>query len=189
MAENPKQNLQPTAVIARLYGSEPRRIQQLNTAGIITGQGNPAMYDLLPTIQALFAYQRSLIKSKKKDTEFAQLEKDKLQADADIKKAKAAIAKMEQEELEGKLHRAEDVEAITTDHVLFLRSMLMALPGKMAVDLAGTHTAAEQAEVVKREVYFILEQLANYKYDPKEYEKRVKERQGWDPDSRDDSDG
>ena len=35
---------------------------------------------------------------------------------------------------------------ITTDHVMFLRSMLMAMPGKLAVDLGGTHTAAEQAE-------------------------------------------
>ncbi len=106
-----------------------------------------------------------------------------------MKEAKAAIVKMEQEELEGKLHRAEDVEAITTDHVLLVRSMLMAMPGKLAVDLGGTHTAAEQAERVRQEVYFILDQLANYKYDPEEYRKRVKERQGWENVSKDDSDG
>ena len=186
MAENPKQNLQPTAVIARLYGTDPRRIQQLNAAGIIKGQGRPAMYDLLPTIQALFKYQREIIEGSKKEQEIAALEKEKLQAETDIKRAKAAVAKMEQEELEGKLHRAEDVKAITTDHVLFLRSMLMAMPGKLAVDLGGTHTAAEQAERVKQEVYYILDQLANYKYDPEEYKKRVKERQGWEHSSKDD---
>lgn len=186
MAENPKQNLQPAAVIARLYGSDVRRIQQLNSAGIIKGQGRPAMYDLLPTIQALFEYQRKIIQGKEKTVATAELEERKLRAEAEIKEAKAAIVKMEQDELEGKLHRAEDVKDITTDHVLFLRSMLMAMPGKLAVDLGGTHTAAEQAERVKEEVYFILDQLANYKYDPEEYKKRVKERQGWEHSSKDD---
>lgn len=186
MAENPKQNLQPTAVIARLYGTDPRRIQQLAAAGIIKGQGRPAMYDLLPTIQALFKYQRELIEGTKKDQDITELEKEKLQAETNIKKAKAEIAMLERDELAGKLHRAEDVEAITTDHVLFLRSMLMAMPGKLAVDLGGTHTAAEQAEKVKQEVYFILDQLANYKYDPEAYKKRVMERQGWENGHKDD---
>lgn len=186
MAENTKQNLQPTAVIARLYGVDPRRIQQLNAAGIIKGHGRPAMYDLLPTIQALFQYQRQLIEGTKKEQEIAELEKTKLKAETDIKKAKAEIANLERDELAGKLHRAEDVEAITTDHVLFLRSMLMAMPGKLAVDLGGTHTAAEQAERVKQEVYYILDQLADYKYDPETYKKRVRERQGWENNHKDD---
>lgn len=187
MAEN--QNLQPAAVIARIYGSDVRRIQQLNTAGVIKGEGRPAKYDLLPTIKALFEYQRKLIQGKSKSEEIAKLEEEKLQAEVDIKTAKAEAAKLELDELRGKLHRAEDVEAITTDHVLFLRSMLMAMPGKLAVDLAGNHTAAEQAERVKREVYHVLNQLADYKYDPAEYKKRVRERQGWESGTRDDDDG
>lgn len=185
MADN--QILKPAATIAQLYGSDVRRIQQLNTAGIIKGQGTrPVMYDLFPTIMALFRYQREIIQGKEKTAATAELEERKLRAEAEIKEAKSAIAQMEREELQGKLHRAEDVEAITTDHVLFLRSMLMAMPGKLAVDLGGTHTAAEQAERVRAEVYFILEQLANYKYDPEEYKKRVRERQGWEQGSKDD---
>lgn len=187
MAEN--QNLQPAAVIARIYGSDVRRIQQLNTAGVIKGEGRPAKYDLLPTIKALFEYQRKLIQGKNKSEQIAKLEEEKLQAEVNIKTAKAEAAQLELAELQGKLHRAEDVEAITTDHVLFVRSMLMAMPGKLAVDLAGSHTAAEQAERVKKEVYFILNQLAGYKYDPEEYKKRVMERQGWDVGTKDDSDG
>ena len=140
MAEN--QNLQPAAVIARIYGSDVRRIQQLNTAGVIKGEGRPAKYDLLPTIKALFEYQRKLIQGKNKSEQIAKLEEEKLQAEVNIKTAKAEAAQLELAELQGKLHRSEDVEAITTDHVLFLRSMLMAMPGKLAVDLAGQHTAA-----------------------------------------------
>lgn len=187
MAEN--QNLQGAAVIAKIFGVSTRRIEQLKAEGIIKGQGKPTKYDLLPTIQAYIKYLSDKANGREKKEKDAQLETDKLDAEKRIKAAKAEVAEMELAELQGKLHRAEDVEAITTDHVLFLRSMLMAMPGKLAVDLAGDHTAAEQAEVVKREVYHILDQLAGYRYDPDEYKKRVKERQGWDNPERDESDG
>lgn len=182
MAESPKQSLQPAAVIARLYGSDVRRIQQLNSAGIIKGQGRPAMYDLLPTIQALFEYQRKIIQGKEKTANMAQLEEDKLRAEADIKRSKADVAKLELAELQGKLHKAEDVEAIITDHVLYFRSMLMAMPGKLAVDCAACKTAAEAAERIKQEVFFVLNNLAEYRYDPEEFKKRVRDRKGWDDD-------
>lgn len=187
MAEN--QNLQGAAVIAKIFGVSTRRIEQLKAEGIIKGQGKPTKYDLLPTIQAYIKYLSDKANGREKKEKDAQLETDKLDAEKRIKAAKAEVAEMELAELQGKLHRAEDVEAITTDHVLFLRSMLMAMPGKLAVDLAGDHTAAEQAEVVKREVYHILDQLAGYRYDPDEYKKRVKERQGWDNPERDEPDG
>lgn len=189
MAENPKQNMQPTAVIASIFGVTNSRIGQLKKEGVIVGQGNPAKYDLLPTIKAYIRYLSDKAYGREKKEVAVQLEEDKLRAEVAIKQAKAQAAEMELQELQGKLHRAEDVEAITTDHVLFLRSMLMAMPGKLAVDLAGNHTAAEQAERVKREVYFILNQLADYKYDPEEYKKRVMERQGWEIKAKDESDG
>ncbi len=110
----------------------------------------------------------------------ADLEEAKLRAEVDIKEAKAKAAQMELKELQGKMHRAEDVEAIISDHVFYLRSMLTALPGKLAVDLSGTHTAPEQAERVKQEVYYILHNLADFRYDPDEYKRRVMQRQGWE---------
>lgn len=179
MAEAAK-NPQPTAVIAKIYGSDVRRIQQLNAQGVIHGEGRPAMYDLIPTIQALFAYQRQLIQGQRGNPEAEKQESAKRAADIRIKNARAKMAEMEQQQLAGSLLLASDVEAITTDHVLFFRSILLGLPGKLAVDLAGDHTAAEQAQVVQREVNSILDALANYKFDPAEYERRLKERRGWD---------
>ena len=190
MAEN--QNLQPAQVIAKIFGVTTRRIEQLKTEGIIQGQGKPTKYDLLPTIQAYIRYLSDKAHGREKKERAAELEEAKLTAEVNIKTAKAEAAQMELDELRGKLHRAEDVEAIMTDHVLFLRSMLIAMPGKLAVDLAGDHTASEQAERVKREVYYILNQLADYKYDPAEFKKRVMDRQGWNShngDRGDDADG
>lgn len=187
MADN--QNLQPTQVIAKIFGVTTRRVQQLKDEGIIQGQGNPMRFDLLPTIQAYIRYLSDKANGREKREVMAKLEEDKLRAEAEIKQAKAKQAQMELKELQGKLHRAEDVEAITTDRVLFFRSMLMAMPGKLAVDLAGTHSAAEQAERVKKEVHYILTHLAEYRYDPEEYKKRVMERQGWATNRLDEDDG
>lgn len=174
------QNLQQATVIAKIFGVSTRRVEQLKTEGIIKGQGKPTKYDLLPTIQAYIKYLSDKAYGREKKQTDAQLTTSKLEAESRIKTAKAEMAELELKELQGKMHRAEDVEAITTDHVFFVRSMLMAMPGKLAVDLAGTHTAAEQADRVKQEVYYILENLAGYKYDPEEYKKRMMERQGWD---------
>lgn len=182
------ENLQSTQVIAKIFGVSTRRVEQLKTEGVIKGQGKPTKYGLLPTIQAYIRYLSDKANGREKKQTTAELEEAKLRAEVDIKEAKAKAAQMELKELQGKMHRAEDVEAIMTDHVLFLRSMLMAMPGKLAVDLAGTHTAPEQADRVKREVYYLLERLSEYRYDPEEYKARVRERQGWSERHGDDDD-
>ena len=187
MADN--QNLQPVQVIAKIFGVSTRRVEQLKAEGIIVGQGKPTKYDLLPTIQSYIRFLSDKANGREKKETMAQLEEDKLRAEAEIKQAKAKQAQMELKEMQSKMHRAEDVEAIFTDHVLFLRSMLIALPSKLAVDLAGTHTAPEQSARVAKEINFILNNLADYRYDPEEYKKRVMARQGWEHNREADEDG
>jgi len=41
---------------------------------------------------------------------------------------------------------------------------------------------AEVAERTKQEVYATLREIANYQYDPVEYKRKVRERQGWQDD-------
>ena len=173
------ENLQSSQVIAKIFGVSTRRVEQLKTEGIIKGQGKPTKYDLLPTIQAYIKYLSDKANGREKKEVDAQLETEKLTAEKRIKMAKAEMAELELKEMRGELHRASDVEAITTDHVLYLRSMLMALPGKLAVDVAAINSAPECADRIKQEVYTVLNSLANYRYDPDEYKKRVRERQGW----------
>lgn len=173
------ENLQSSQVIAKIFGVSTRRVEQLKTEGIIKGQGKPTKYDLLPTIQAYIKYLSDKANGREKKETDAALETEKLTAEKRIKMAKAEMAELELKEMRGELHRASDVEAITTDHVLYLRSMLMALPGKLAVDVAAINSAPECADRIKREIYSVLDSLANYRYDPDEYKKRVRERQGW----------
>lgn len=178
-----------SAQVAKVFRMTSKRVQQLTADGIIQTTETPKgrRYDWDKTVEKYVAYLADKAYGREQKELSIQLEEDKLKAEVSIKQTKAKVTQMELEELQGKLHRAEDVEVIMTDHVLFLRSMLMAMPGKLAVDLAGDHTAADQAERVRNEVYYILNQLADYKYDPEAYKKRVMERQGWE-NSRGDSD-
>ena len=179
MAEINK-NLQPTKVIAKIFGVSTRRVEQLKAEGIIKGEGRPTKYDLIPTVQVYIKYLSDKANGREKKRTDAELETSKLEAESRYKTAKAEMAELELQELQGELHRASDVEAITTGHVMFLRSMLMALPGALAVDLAAIDKPAEAADRIRQEVNSILNRLANYRSDPEEYKKRVRERQGWE---------
>ena len=96
---------------------------------------------------------------------------------------------MEVEELRGKMHRSEDVAAMTEDLIYTIRGALMALPGRLAIDTAAAKTPAEAADIIRKEVSFMMRNLAEYRYDPKKYEERVRKRMNWDAEAEDSDDG
>ena len=161
------QNLQGSDVIAKLFDVTPRRIQQLTKEGVIvaTKEGNAYKYDLLPTIQRYIKYLSD--KANGRDKKDEKTDQEKARAEVQLKEPK------------GKMHRSEDVEALTSDLVYTIRSMIIALPGRLAVDVAAVSTAPEASELIRAECFAILEELSNYKYDPEEYARRVRDREGW----------
>lgn len=179
-----EKNLQRPEVIAKLFQVTVRRIQQLTQEGIIEtveikqGKRTLRRYDLIPTVQAYIKYlgDKAYGREQKGSTD---KEEEKLQAEIDMKKAKARIAELELDELEGRMHSADDVEAMTTDLCLAVRSALLSMPGQLAVDVAESTDAAEISEIIKAAVNDILDELSRYEYDPGEYRRRVRERQGW----------
>ena len=181
MAEAPKRNLQGSEVIAKLFGVTERRVQQLAKEGIIpAAQTRPYKFDLLTTVQTYIRYLSDKVNGKEqKSTDTVQAEADKLRAEADLKQSKAKMAEMQLHELEGKMHRSEDVEAMTTDLVYTIRSMVRALPGRLAMDVVQVKTASEASALIRAECNKVLEELAEYKYDPEAYRRRVRDREGW----------
>ena len=113
------------------------------------------------------------------DKEDQKVEKTRRKSEAQMKASKAVIAMYEAEELKGTMHRAEDVKAMTEDLVYTIRGALMALPGRLAVDVAACDSPSEASEVIRKEVYQVMRELAGYRYDPKKYEERVRERRDW----------
>lgn len=181
MAENPKQNLQSTEIMAKLFELDPRRVQQLAKEGILPAASQrPYKFDLLPTVKAYIRYLRDRANGKEaKTADTVKAEADKLRAEADLKQSKAKIAELQLKELEGKMHRSEDVEAMTNDLVYTARSMIMALPGRLAMDVVQAGSANEASALIRAECYKILNELAGYQYDPEAYRRRVRDREGW----------
>lgn len=181
MAENPKQNLQSTEIMAKLFELDPRRVQQLAKEGILPAASQrPYKFDLLPTVKAYIRYLRDRANGKEaKTADTVKAEADKLRAEADLKQSKAKIAELQLKELEGKMHRSEDVEALTNDLVYTARSMIMALPGRLAMDVVQAGSANEASALIRTECYKILNELAGYQYDPEAYRRRVRDREGW----------
>lgn len=170
----------PTTKMAELFELTARRIQQLTQDGVLKTRDTPAgrRYNVGEATKDYIKYLRTQL-DRKASAQNDKLETDKLQAEVDIKSAKARVAELQLAELEGTMHRAEDVEAITTDLVFNIRSMLMAMPGRLAVDTAELASPAETSARIQEEVNEILLSLSQYHYDPEEYKKRVKNRQGW----------
>ena len=183
----PKKNMVETKQIALLFGLTVRRIQQLTQDGILQTEmvGRQRKYDLLGSVRRYIEYLQKRVSEKGTGNgtqEDADNESRKLRADADFKQAKAEMAQLELDEIQGKLHRSEDVEAMTNDLVFNVRSMMLhlPLPGRLAIDLAAITEPTEISNRVKREVDAILIDLSNYKYNPEAYKKRVRDRQGKD---------
>lgn len=165
----------PTTTVAKCLGISSRYVHNLTEDGIFSSVlvGNKAKYDLPATVQA---YIKKLTE---KEAAAKTISQRKEAAEADLKEAKAEIASMERDELRGKMHRSEDVEAMTSDLVFTIRAMMLALPGRLAIDLAQLDKPTEVSERIKGEVYKILEELAKYEYNAEAYRARVRERQGW----------
>lgn len=162
--------------LGKIVGVTDRTIQNLAKTGFITclKEGKNNRYDLYQAVQEYIEYY-----AKKEMRAFSSLEEKKAHEEIRLKRAKADTAELELNELKGNLHSAVDVEKITTDLVLSVRSALLSLPGMLAMDVAETKDAAEAAEIIRNAVHSLLEELANYEYNPEEYRRRVRERQGW----------
>ncbi len=185
MSKNVDENLVKVEKIAQIFGVGVRRVQQLTQEGIIATveikQGSRTLrrYELWQTVSTYIKYLSDKADGRTKNQTIEQMEEAKLQAEIDYKVSKAKMEMLKLDELEGRMHSAEDVESMTTDLCLAVRSSLLSLPGQLSVDVSEAQTAAEASEIIKTAVNDILEELSRYEYDPREYGRRVRERQGW----------
>lgn len=165
-----------TADLCEMTGKTNQWIGQLVSQGVLsrirTRHGNQfEMHD------AVRAYLGMLDARQAAETETEeQLKKEQLAADVKMKRSKALIADMDAKERQGQMHRSEDVAAMTADLIYAIRGALLALPGRLAVDVLSAGTPAEASEIIRGEVYRVMEELTGYEYDPAKYEERMRER-------------
>lgn len=180
-----EENYVDAKFMRRVFGFKSvRRIQQLTQDGVLStcevkvGSRKVKRYDLCPTVLSYIGYLKTESAGAYSDKKEQKI-LEKMQAEIDYKSAKARMAEIELEELAGHMHAAEDVEKMTADLCLAVRSMLLALPGQLAVDVAAVNTATEAQVIIKDAACHILDELSRYEYDPKEYRRRVLERKEW----------
>lgn len=161
--------------LAAVLGLSANRIYQMTMDGILQKIGR-GRFCLADSVQRYVGFI-----TKEPVTEDEQkMEKARRMAEVQLKASKAKIVGLEADELQGKMHRSEDVEAMTADLLYAVRGALIALPGRLAVDVAQADTAAEASEIIRQEVNKVLSEIAQYKYDPLKYEERVRQRMDWD---------
>lgn len=172
---------------ASTVGITSSRVYQLITDGKI----ETVSRGKLNLSQSVQRYIKNLVKGNPSE-EDQESEKAKRRAEAQIKVAKAAIAKMEADELKGKMHRSSDVRDFTEDLIMFVRDALFSLPSRLAKDIETADSAMEIYDILRKEVSRVACELRSYKYDPKKYDERVRRRmldaESGDRDEEDESD-
>ena len=171
-----------TKDLAKLFGVSVRRIQQLTQDCVLETNEN-GKYTLVDALESYLTQQ-----SKALNSEDSKIRRDRSKAETAIKASKAVIAKLEAQELQGKMFRTEDIKAITEQYYYEIRNMLNALPGQLATEVAGSDNAAECAVIIRTCVNRLLMNMQQYRFDINEYKERVHERMSWQS-KEEDSDG
>ena len=164
-----------TKEMAILLGITVRRVQQLIQDGLFKTQKKGRLL----LIECVRSYLDQ-ITDKTKTADERKLEKAKAAAEVKFKVAKAAMAELQAKELSGKMHRSEDTQVFTQGLIDMVKSSLLQLPGRLAVDLSLCETAEECSILIKDAVKDILREVSEFDYDPEKYEALVRERQNLD---------
>lgn len=172
------EKLKSTEFLANYLGVTVRRVQQLAQEGIIPCIKEKGNYYFDPpiAIKKYISYLQDALKQRSKSTE--EQEAKKLDVEIRLKEAKALYAELELNELKGKMHRSEDVQALIEDLAATIKGMIVALPGRLAMDVIRLSTAAEVSEAIEKACFEICTKLSEYEYDPKYFKTRVQSRGG-----------
>lgn len=164
------------ADICTALGKTKSRISQITGDGVIhkTRTNHGLLYNLFETVRSYCEHIEERVKRADEDT--TELEFRRKRAEAKLKESKATVAELEAAEFQGKMHRSEDVQAMTADLLYYVRGSLKALAGRCATDCAASSEPTEVQKIIEREVFEILKDLSEYKYDRKRYDELVRQR-------------
>lgn len=160
--------------LASILDITKARVSQLTAEGFFlreeTEEGQ--LYNLHDCVQAYWEKKIST-----ESEEDKKIRRDRAKAEVKLKKAKADIEALRAAELQGKMHRSEDVQLFTQDLVDCVKTSLLSLPGRCAVEVSLCETAEKASLILRDNVKEILRELSEYDYDPERYEALVRKRE------------
>lgn len=125
-----------------------RRVRQMRDEEIIK-EARPGLYDPAATMKRYIRYIHS---------NGSGLNEER----ARLISVKRERAELELAEAKGGLHRTEDIEKALSTMVVNFRARMLAIPAKLAGDLAKMNGQAEVFDVLNKEITEALEELSDY---------------------------
>ncbi|MCR4834192.1 MAG: hypothetical protein K5900_11490 [Butyrivibrio sp.] len=173
-----EKNYITTRALAKLIGLTDERVRQLEDEGIFSSETKSGRkyFELAESIQSYVQHIKE--KTTSNSGAVSSTAAEVAQAELRFKKARASKMELELSELQGQMHRAEDVEEVTASLVANMRSEMLSIPGRVAFD-CEMKSAQEVSTIVKKAVDDSLNTMAKYGYDPIEYKKLLTEREKW----------
>lgn len=145
--------------LARCLGITTRWVQRLARDQVLV-KVKRGVYDLERSVQGYIEYK---LESMEQGQEEKSLDEIRAVHEAwKMRKTQIAVRLME-----GKVHRAEDVERLWTQCAAAVRSRLLGIPVKAAPQVAGMEAAGEVQKILQREVVEALNEIAAY--DPADF--------------------
>lgn len=157
-------------VLAGIIGVGSRQVRNLASEGILV-RNSHGRYLLMKSLKNYILNLKIAKAGEKVTSDFDESELDLENEKAKHEHLKAMITEIKLQLIKGQVHKSEDVGAVITNMFTKFRSKMMALPYKLAPKLAGK-TKAEISGILKTEIEFALQELADYKpsdYYPPEY--------------------
>lgn len=147
-----------TKEISEILGLSDRRIRQLVDENALVRIGH-GKYDLAKSIQKYIDYQVSKFAGDVDD------DLNKLKEETLWTRARRMKSEIEYKIMSGELHRSQDIEEVMNAMLAAFRSQLLAFPTKVAPKMVGQTEIMSVKEVMKKEIYELMEELADYNPD------------------------
>ncbi len=173
--------------LGSILKAKPSKITRLDQDGIISREETDKgqLYDIADSVESFY---QDKFEDQEENRELQKSRGVRAKAEASIKESKAIIAKLEAQELKGKMFRLEDIRAITEDYFYEIRYMINALPGQLATEVAVSDNPAECASIIRTSINRMLMHMQQYRFEPARYKERVRERIKWEGEKGDTED-
>jgi phage terminase Nu1 subunit (DNA packaging protein) len=138
-------------VLAKLLSTNKSTVTRLTSRGVFrkTGRG----YDVISSIAAHTAHKESLVAAKHGEGAYGK-------ARAQLTIEKAHMARLQREKMEGSVIAADEVEARWLATNTAVKTKFIAMPSKLAAQLAEESSPARCQMILRDSVYENLEDLS-----------------------------
>lgn len=147
-----------TQELSEILGVSTRRIQQLAKENVLVKVSH-GTYDLPTSIQKYMDFQLTKA-ADETDEDLNKLKEETLWTRARRKKSE-----IEYKIMSGELHRSQDVEEVMNAMLASFRAQLLAFPTKTAPKVVGQKNILNVKEILKQEIYELMQELSDYNAD------------------------